>query len=192
MGRRLLLPAACAGSTSESTPGTATGGSRLPRSACLRSRAAAPHSACRPSICTADALVRHHGSALRWDRAARYTALGEWGLAWKYHPLGIVTVLAVAVLVLRATFGVLTRHRLAVDITWTNRGSTVRPVLRRVSAGQDVVTLEVREIPGVQAVDVALDPPSVVLPGLICHRRIRALHRSRGSQVRGRPADPTP
>lgn len=31
--------------------------------------------------------------------------LGEWGLAWKYHPLGIVTVLAVAVLVLRATFG---------------------------------------------------------------------------------------
>ena len=55
-------------------------------------------------------------------RAARYTALGEWGLAWKYNPLGIVTVLAVALLVLRASVGALTRRWIALSITWTKRG----------------------------------------------------------------------
>lgn len=55
-------------------------------------------------------------------RAARYTALGQWGLAWKYNPLGIVTVVAVGLLVLRAGFGVLTRRWVALDITWTKRG----------------------------------------------------------------------
>ena len=55
-------------------------------------------------------------------RAARYTALGEWGLAWKYNPLGIVTVVAVGLLVLRAGVGVITRHWIALDITWTKRG----------------------------------------------------------------------
>ena len=55
-------------------------------------------------------------------RAARYTALGEWGLAWKYNPLGIATVNAVALLVLRASVGVLTGRWVALDITWTKRG----------------------------------------------------------------------
>ena len=55
-------------------------------------------------------------------RAARYTALGELGLAWKYNPLGILTVVAVGLLVLRASVGVLTRRWVVLDITWTRRG----------------------------------------------------------------------
>ena len=55
-------------------------------------------------------------------RAARYTALGEWGLAWKYNPVGIVTVVAVGLLVLRASVGALTRRWIALDIRWTKRG----------------------------------------------------------------------
>ncbi len=55
-------------------------------------------------------------------RAARYTALAEWGLAWKYNPLGIVTVVAVGLLALRASIGVLTRRWNALDITLTKRG----------------------------------------------------------------------
>lgn len=55
-------------------------------------------------------------------RAARYTALGQWGLAWKYNPLGIVTVVAVALMVLRAVLGVLTRRWIAFDGTWTKGG----------------------------------------------------------------------
>lgn len=55
-------------------------------------------------------------------RAARYTAMGELGLAWKYNPVGIATVVAVALLVLRAGVGVLTQRWIALDITWTKRG----------------------------------------------------------------------
>ena len=55
-------------------------------------------------------------------RAARYTTRGEWGLAWKYNPLGIVTVVAVGLLVLRASAGVLTRRWIALDISWTRGG----------------------------------------------------------------------
>ena len=54
-------------------------------------------------------------------RAARYTALGEWRLAWEYNPLGIVTVVAVGLLVLRATVGVFTGRWVSLDITWTKR-----------------------------------------------------------------------
>lgn len=49
-------------------------------------------------------------------RAARYTALGQWGLAWKYNPLDLVTVLAVTVMVARALVGVVARRWIAFDI----------------------------------------------------------------------------
>jgi uncharacterized membrane protein YhaH (DUF805 family) len=74
-------------------------------------------------------------------RAARYTALGEWGLAWKYNPLGIVTVIAVALLVLRATAGVLTRHWIALDITWTKRGRWAAVIVLALL----LIALEIRQ-----------------------------------------------
>lgn len=74
-------------------------------------------------------------------RAARYTALGEWGLAWKYNPLGIVTVVSVGLLVLRAIVGVLTRRWIALDISWTKRGRwTVVIVIALL-----LIALEVRQ-----------------------------------------------
>lgn len=74
-------------------------------------------------------------------RAARYTALGEWGLAWKYNPLGILTVLAVAVIVLRAIVGMVTRRWVSLDITWTRRGRWVAFTVIALL----VVTLEIRQ-----------------------------------------------
>lgn len=74
-------------------------------------------------------------------RAARYTALGEWGLAWKYNPLGIVTVLLVAVLVLRAAVGLITRRWIAVDIYWTRRGRWVVGLI----LGLLLIALEIRQ-----------------------------------------------
>ena len=74
-------------------------------------------------------------------RAARYTALGEWGLAWKYNPLGILTVVAVGLLVLRAGVGVLTRHWIALDITWTRRGRWAAVTV----AALLVIALEIRQ-----------------------------------------------
>lgn len=74
-------------------------------------------------------------------RAARYTALGEWELAWTYNPLGLVTAVAVGLLVLRAGVGVLTRSWLALDIAWTKRdrrsAMTVATVL--------LIILEIRQ-----------------------------------------------
>ncbi|KRB73137.1 hypothetical protein ASE01_20415 [Nocardioides sp. Root190] len=74
-------------------------------------------------------------------RAARYTALGEWDLAWKYNPLGIVTVIAVGLLALRAGVGVLTRHWITLDITWTRRGRWVAVTI----AALLVIALEIRQ-----------------------------------------------
>lgn len=74
-------------------------------------------------------------------RAARYTTLGEWGLAWKYNPLGIVTVIAVAVLVLRATAGVLTRRWIVLDITWTKRGRWAAGIVLALL----LIALEIRQ-----------------------------------------------
>lgn len=74
-------------------------------------------------------------------RAARYTALGQWGLAWKYNPLGILTVVSVALVALRAAAGLLTRRWLTLDIEWSSRG-------RRLTLGIIVVlviALEVRQ-----------------------------------------------
>ena len=74
-------------------------------------------------------------------RAARYTALGEWGLAWKYNPLGIVTVVAVGLLVLRASVGGLTRRWIALDIAWTRRGRWVAVTVAVLL----VIALEIRQ-----------------------------------------------
>ncbi len=52
-------------------------------------------------------------------RAARYTAQGEWALAWKYNPLGILTVLGAAAVTTRTLIGGLTRRWLAAQVHWT-------------------------------------------------------------------------
>ncbi|GGO84976.1 hypothetical protein GCM10011584_03820 [Nocardioides phosphati] len=54
-------------------------------------------------------------------RAARYTAMGQWGQAWRYNPLGIVVVLMVSALLLRGAVGLATRRWLTLHISWTPR-----------------------------------------------------------------------
>lgn len=54
-------------------------------------------------------------------RAARYTAQGEWQLAWKYNPLGIVVVAGAAVLAARTLAGVLAGLWLTIQIDWSRR-----------------------------------------------------------------------
>lgn len=54
-------------------------------------------------------------------RAAYYTARGEWMLAWRYNPLGALSVIAAVVAFVRVTVGVLTRRWLSVTFQWTPR-----------------------------------------------------------------------
>jgi hypothetical protein len=54
-------------------------------------------------------------------RAAAYTARGEWALAWRYNPLGILAVLAAALAVLRAALGALTGRWVTLTVAWTPR-----------------------------------------------------------------------
>lgn len=54
-------------------------------------------------------------------RAARFTAQGEWALAWQYNPLGIVAVLGAATASLRAVIGLLSGRWLTVQSHWTPR-----------------------------------------------------------------------
>jgi hypothetical protein len=56
-------------------------------------------------------------------RAARYTMLGDWRLAWQYNPLGIVAVLGSAAVVGRAIIGVITGRWLSATVIWTRRRS---------------------------------------------------------------------
>ena len=56
-------------------------------------------------------------------RAARHTMRGDLALAWQYNPLGILAVLAAAVLVLRALVGSLTSRWLTVAVLWSPRRS---------------------------------------------------------------------
>ena len=74
-------------------------------------------------------------------RSARLTVLGQWGQAWTYNPLGLLTVMGAAALVVRSVVGVLT-HR------WLN--ASWRPSARLrwllISAGVVVlVLLEIRQ-----------------------------------------------
>ena len=74
-------------------------------------------------------------------RAARYTALGQWGLAWKYNPLGIATVVAVALVSVRAVVGLSTRRWVTPQIAWTRRGRQIA-----IAAGVAfLVWLEIRQ-----------------------------------------------
>ena len=52
-------------------------------------------------------------------RAARYTAQGEWVLAWQYNPLGIAAVLGAAAATLRAVIGLLGGRWLTAQMHWT-------------------------------------------------------------------------
>ena len=54
-------------------------------------------------------------------RAARYTTQGEFALAWRYNPLGIVTVAAAVVATLRLLIGLTVRRWLNVYLSWTPR-----------------------------------------------------------------------
>lgn len=52
-------------------------------------------------------------------RAARYTARGEWALAWQYNPLGVVAVLGAAAGAVRAAVGALSGRWLTARFHWT-------------------------------------------------------------------------
>lgn len=58
-------------------------------------------------------------------RAAMYTARGEWALAWRYNPLGIVVAVLSAAAVLRSLVGVVSGRWLMVTVAWTPRRRTV-------------------------------------------------------------------
>ncbi len=54
-------------------------------------------------------------------RAARYTALGQWGEAWRYNPLGIVTVVLVGLLLARGIVGLVTGRWPTLRVSWNRR-----------------------------------------------------------------------
>lgn len=54
-------------------------------------------------------------------RAAMYAARGDWPLAWRYNPLGILVVVVSAAAVVRSVLGVVTGRWLMVAVTWTPR-----------------------------------------------------------------------
>lgn len=74
-------------------------------------------------------------------RAARYTALGQWDEAWRYNPLGIITVLAVGALLLRGAFGLVTGGWPTLRVTWTRRARWITITLVIVL----VALLEIRQ-----------------------------------------------
>lgn len=74
-------------------------------------------------------------------RAARYTAQGQLGLAWKYNPLGILVVIGAAVVVARTLVGVLAGRWLTVHVGWSRRH--MRWVI--AVAGVLLIILEVRQ-----------------------------------------------
>ena len=74
-------------------------------------------------------------------RAARYTVAGQLDDAWKYNPLGIVTVIGAFLVSARTAVGLLTRHWLNVTIRWTPR----RRMLVTAGVMTLLVLLEVRQ-----------------------------------------------
>ena len=74
-------------------------------------------------------------------RAARYTTLGEWALAWKYNPLGILAVLGAAAVTGRSLLGLLTRRWLNLAFSWTPRRRRLAITMILVL----LVALEVRQ-----------------------------------------------
>lgn len=75
-------------------------------------------------------------------RAARYTMLGELGLAWRrYNPLGIAVVIGAALALARAGYGVAINRWLTLH--WSASSRAKRVVVALVVSG--VVALEVRQ-----------------------------------------------
>lgn len=72
-------------------------------------------------------------------RAARYTAEGQWALAWEYNPLGIITVFGAVAATARTATGVLLGRWLTADLRWT-------PRRRRLALGVLAVLLVVLEV----------------------------------------------
>lgn len=54
-------------------------------------------------------------------RAARYTMMGELGQAWRYNPLGIVSVLGASVVLVRAGYGLVARRWVTLQFSPTSR-----------------------------------------------------------------------
>ena len=74
-------------------------------------------------------------------RAARYTMLGRWDLAWHYNPLGLLAVLGAGLAVLRAGIGAISRR-------WWTPVLALTPGVRRlliVALVLGLVALEVRQ-----------------------------------------------
>jgi hypothetical protein len=74
-------------------------------------------------------------------RAARYTAQGNFPFAWKYNPLGILTVIAVAAIACRTALGLSIRRWLTVELRWTPR--RMRWALAALTMA--LVALEIRQ-----------------------------------------------
>lgn len=74
-------------------------------------------------------------------RAGRYTAMGQWGEAWRYNPRGIVTVLVVALLLVRGVVGLVTGRWPTLGVTWT-RGARWVAIMVAVAL---IVLLEIRQ-----------------------------------------------
>jgi hypothetical protein len=72
-------------------------------------------------------------------RAARLTMRGELATAWRYNPLGIVSVLVGVLGMLRLAVGLATRRWLNVELTWT-------PARRRWLLGAALVALALLEV----------------------------------------------
>lgn len=56
-------------------------------------------------------------------RSVRYAALGRWGLAWRYNPLGLLVPAAAVLTVAHAVAARLTGHRVGLRLRWTRRDS---------------------------------------------------------------------
>ena len=67
-------------------------------------------------------------------RSARFTAQGDLIQAWRYNPLGILTVIIAVTATVRTLSGVVTGRWLSVQMTWT-------PDRRRMAVGVLVVLL---------------------------------------------------
>lgn len=77
-------------------------------------------------------------------RAARYAAHGQWALAWRYNPLGIVVVLTAAATLLRALAGLLTRRWVTVTVAWTPRRAKATMLIALVLLAALTVRQQVR------------------------------------------------
>lgn len=74
-------------------------------------------------------------------RAARYTTQSQFGLAWKYNPLGMITVVMAAVVTARAVLGLLGRRWLNLHVGWTPRRLKIAIVVASLLLG----LLEIRQ-----------------------------------------------